>query len=1413
MAFLARHTVFAWTMVCIACSVCCGAPWWEESGTGGARQELDEVLGRGAAAAWDFPAPSKQCQYRIERDETLGRDVLVCDGPRSLVLKGLADYPAGVEVACRVRLTGTEKRKAASFILAFGKDPSRPDDRGILVVLRVTRGVEACNVDVVLPYARVRSRLNLKPYPIISPVWEETVRLPLERDMAVAQKAEDTWLSVRCRTTDDWVRIWVQDRLLLELTRDRFDSRLKEWHEKELAKTNAIENEQVRARSLKTLQERMTNDRRLPNTGLMELSLSPGARLAEACARAVPKAGGLYETVALGGYVRDRDLLDAAGTAVADGALPFGKVVTVEGIPFRFVDRGTGPDHLDVGRSLLRQANMTGYLQANKHRFSGAMEVDPARTQLRIPNGRYDTMYVIAAFDEGKGSVPVLSASFYRPNAGFAKVFSATAPSWRAKEAQAVPLPVKLENRRNAKLWLVKMPLSPADLASFSDMDVLEVELTKAVHQFRSYPDPISYGWHQGGPPSGVHVYAVTLKRPEVHMTLEPAVFGHVWQSGETPAYDVHTQNRTGKTKVVNLTLETESHDGAEKAIQTARMAMGPGRDSQKRLTFPVKKFGIHRLRVTMASGDKTWTEQRNFAYLAPDTRAVKWEEGKGPLFGFWSYRGGHYTAPARHHYELMAMAGARAVVHLSGVDEWTRENIIDKHGFRKGSNAWIVSPQRAWAGEEKIDPEKCEAFKKLTIEKIRKSQGEAPEIVSFFPEPHISRNLTAGNLPVYWGDPPYEYNEQEKHSLRVFFNTAKAAAEAVRATWPQTKILIPWGDPLFIPPLLRAGFPKDLIDGSGLDMIGFERLPEQQLHQQSTHRLYCLKEEYRKAGIENPMLFYIEGTFVPTEPGGCTWREQADYYHRWTLLSLAYGITRFYSGWFAFDCGNYYGAEHYGGCGIQRRIPYNDPKPAYAHYATMTRMLDRSAFEKWLPTGSLSTYCLKFRREKGGPVYVLWTLRGKRPVTLRLAAEGAVTVTDAMDNAAQVTSKDKTVTVMTGGSPVYVTGAGDIAAVTVGKPDHADAVEWSRGRNQDTWWSGPIERPAPVAKTLPLASLGDGAWSLHAERDELYETNNYDTKRFPGDMSAKVVTDPDRPGPALAVRLGEQEKERKVMPWYTVLKPKRPVKIPGKSKALGLWVKAGSDWGRVVYCLRDARGERWISTGTRDQWNCDDMHSWSYFCFDGWRYLRFEMPSHLPYDNFREFGTTWWGHAGGDGIVDLPLKLEKIIVERRTHVLYVNDIQPANPADVLLADLVAEYGTEFDATRAAVAQSRIRMRMPRGAGALPNPIAQMAAANELPATRLKGVRDPDWGYDGTRCHVDFDEVEGAVQYQVWVAAYKDGAGAQPMARMKAAGQLLQRLRPEVTLYLWVTYTDKDKKQSKPSNRLAIKLIDAFGQK
>ena len=101
---------------------------------------------------------------------------------------------------------------------------------------------------------------------------------------------------------------------------------------------------------------------------------------------------------------------------------PAGKVAPVNGIPFVFDgSNAEGNDHIDVGQSLFRQGNAFGYFPSFEYAYRGSAWRDPARIQLRLPNGQYDSLYVLAASDGERDSVPLVSAMFFRPHSGFAK--------------------------------------------------------------------------------------------------------------------------------------------------------------------------------------------------------------------------------------------------------------------------------------------------------------------------------------------------------------------------------------------------------------------------------------------------------------------------------------------------------------------------------------------------------------------------------------------------------------------------------------------------------------------------------------------------------------------------------------------------------------------------------------------------------------------------------------------------------------------------------------------------------------------------------------------------------------------------------------------------------------------------------
>jgi hypothetical protein len=1305
-------------------------------------------------------------QFSASKEKNLGTFLITSTDKAPLTLESPAPQEGAREVRALVRLRA-DASPTPNFSLMVGKRDAK--DLGLRMYLYAPKDGEAISCQAsyqgkMLHDAKtLPANLDWNPilhngltyypraYPLsdIRPGWPEDFRIRVEHDMTSLPGANDKWLGVRIELRPGQVRFWLDDRLVGHKT-----------------------------------------DPEIVINGLTQIQLGSGVQLAAYEVVPLQPTPG-FQTIHLEGYANGRSFL---ASTLKPGSLPVGKPALVGGVPFVFPTvTPEGKDHIDIGRSLYRHANMDGYFQSFGHRWAGSVRRDPARIQLRIPNGSYDTLYLVAAATGEANTIPLLSAMFYRPGAGFAESFETEVPLATADSKEVTPFPVTLANGKQVNLWLVKVALDPARLASFSDLDIFEVELTKKVYQHRSYPDPIIYGWHQGGLPSSVHVFAATLGEAPWKFDINPDKFGHVWTMPETPTYKLSVANRTGKAMQGKVTLQTRSYDGTETSTQTRAVRLEKTGSWEDTAAVPVQLHGYHDLTATVEIGNKKWTEKRSFVRLAPDTRAPRWTEGKGTLFGYWSYHGGHHTPRGERHVELMTLAGARA---SSGLPRHLVDHpMVKKHWTREQASAWTVRPQ-AWAMEEPYDPQKYASYQKEVVEALTKARNAVPEEhrpdhVYFFPEPHVSSRLTEGNLATYWGEPEPLLTEQEKKSLRMFLVTSKCAAEAVRKAFPELKILIPWGDPLFIPPLLRAGLPRELIDGSGLDIPGFERLPEMQLHQNSIHRLYQLRKEYAKAGILDPVLQYVEGIFVPTEPGAVSPREQMDIYNRWALVSMAYGVKRFYSGWFAFDCGNYYGSEHYGGCGIQRRIPYCDPKPAYAAYATMTDRLDQANFDGWLKTGSHTTFCLRFERPKG-KVHTLWTLRGKRPVTLTLAGEGDVHVTDTMNNTRILKSRDKEVTVSTDPSVIYVTATAEILAAAVGEPDHSDV--------------------APAANAKVVADLADGTWSYSDKTDKVYEEGTFSMARYLGKFSTSTAPDPSQ-GKVLVSKLEKQAKVHELMPWYNVLTPKKKVVLPGEPSHLGLWVKGASDWGRVIYVLRDAKGEKWTSIGTQDQYNCDDPHSWSAFNFDGWRYVRFEMPGHTGYDSYRKHGTTWWRGDNGDGIVDLPLMLENLIVEQRSHVLYVNDVQPVAADTVSFGKLHAEYASAADAAPLVVVQNKLRMPLPKGVPDLPNPIAALEKEASAEPTKIVKLEPPLEHNDGTTVHVHFQEMKDAKHF-VWVGVRPDGRGAINMTPLGLKdGSRVRGLRPGIPFYFWVTYLDAQGKQSRPSRPVEATLVDTFSQK
>jgi hypothetical protein len=263
--------------------------------------------------------------------------------------------------------------------------------------------------------------------------------------------------------------------------------------------------------------------------------------------------------------------------------------------------------------------------------------------------------------DDRKDGVPIVSAQFYRPDAGHPFNFTTTVPTATGNAGKAKVLPIKLANGGSGRLYHVTMPLDRDAFSWFTDLNRIGLEITKEVKYYRGYPDPLEYSWHGGGLPSSVQIYALTLERADVDIDIQPETFGHVWTAPAAPRYTIQLRNRTGAATRAELDISTSSHDG-KNATRQLRQAVLPADGAAVTVPIALKptRFGLHEMAVTLTTGAESATFRRNFVYFHTDTRdQTTWQEGRGSIFGFWPWGGGHVTPPSDKEIAVMAAAGA----------------------------------------------------------------------------------------------------------------------------------------------------------------------------------------------------------------------------------------------------------------------------------------------------------------------------------------------------------------------------------------------------------------------------------------------------------------------------------------------------------------------------------------------------------------------------------------------------------------------------------------------------------------------------------------------------------------------------------------------------------------------------------
>jgi len=1187
-------------------------------------------------------------------------------------------------------------------------------------------------------------------FPDVSPVWDADFRMEVEAANAEIPLLGDTWFEVRIVHDDAGVRIYTDGLLVAE--------------------------------------------RPGPASvqGATGLLLAGKTRVAALTVRRSPRRSTPFHPVALDRLCNATAVGDGSEAVVDPASLPPpGGTVAVGDVPFVFPSRREGADHVDIGASLFRYRRTIGGITARQTWPDPGM-IDGGRLSLNVPNRPYARLWVIGMSDGDDFSVPIVTVRFFRPFAGFCVDREATMPGLTVESDSAATacLPVTLDNGKTANLWLVPIDLDSVAIASsFREENVLSVELTKQVHDFRAFPDPMSYGRFQGGPPSGVHLFAMTFEEAPLHMVASGNRTGNAYLDPEKPVWQVNIENLRPGSVDAEVRLQVTDPYGQTSFATNRTVPVMSGAPVRVDVAIPSSVYGLHRVRTEVllaGPSPSSFVQEGTFIQLPDDTRRASVRDSR---WGLPNFAGGHLTNPDmdESHY-LHRAAGSRM----------TRGSASKYSGRRR----WEVFPRpmhlfrgpEKWAYEDPYDPEAYEAFGEQIGRHVADLLKQHPDLqyVTLFAETKISMLYAAKTLPQYLGEPEHVLDEQEEMEFRARWITAEAATKGIRKHAPTVKIVFGWCGSLFSVPFMERGYPKADMDGIGLDMPQFERMPEMPIRSVTPSRLWMLQEAMRRYGYEDVPLIHCESYFPTSHRLALGHRGAADNIVRTSVLSMALGTDRFLGCVSLYDCADYWGTQHYGSIGIVSRRPEYNPKHGFAAYATMTRMLDVVEFGGYVPTDSLSSYCVRF---KASPyVHCLWTIRGKRDATLKFAGAEDVTVIDESGNKTMHTLVDGMTMVGLSPTPIWIQSGQPIETAQVGVPAYTNA-------------------PGPHSRQLD--SL-EGPWTYSPEPYARYASNHWDIMRVPGTMVSESVDSAERQSKVWRITLQEPEKERKLAAWYGVFSPAKPIELPGKANGLGVWINGKSSWGRIIYELEDANGEIWQSVGTKDSWNCDDIHSWSSFNFDGWRYVEFPLPGNLPYDNYREKDNVWWNNSA-EGIVDLPVKLTKIIIEQRTHSIYVNECLTVPDRSVELHNLVAVYADEKSMTDAPVSLQRaVAGRLSfrdRAGAALANPIVALQQGGAAEPPVIAKVAPPAVQYDGTRVVVTIQPVEGAAEYRVYVAAYEDGRGSKVLASGTEPEILVKSLRPEVPLYLFVTTVDQDKKESKPSAARRVVLKDEFPMK
>ncbi|MFW6058786.1 MAG: hypothetical protein ACODAQ_01305 [Phycisphaeraceae bacterium] len=936
--------------------------------------------------------------------------------------------------------------------------------------------------------------------------------------------------------------------------------------------------------------------------------------------------------------------LDAVAHADSDAALD--ERIEVGGVPFELVDEGRR--HVDLREAEWPQweSDPSSYYEAydNAPAFRG----DPRRPVVSAPRADYVAAHVLAVAVDDENTWPGLTLRAGRLDQRGQvqeRFFSGNVPR-RGASAELPGIDTSA-----GRLFSVRIPMPRAFAQDIRD-ERIDVELTKQVRLARRRPDPARFRYRPLGLPSGAQVWAVTFEKSPLQMNVTSDAAGHAFEQPEKPTFSVELTNITDQAQPYTLRAEAK-HLHGDTFQQEASGTVAPSDSATVELTMPYDQLGYHSLSVKLLQDDDELLLDRrtSFAMLPRDER----EHFDEAPWGVWDFSGGHYT----------------------GRDPELLGPLYRKLGMRYG----MFKPYEArkkWNVRQGREPRVLGEDGAESYRKFRENNPDFSGAGLLMHEnsvsgPHVMRAPT-----MFTDRPPYEFSESEQERFDNLWEQVKQGAESVRSEFPDAHLRLGNGPLPTKEAFLRHEFPAELFDSIGNESGVFGRPPEAQPPDYVTMNagIWMDNQLVEHYGYDKPVTQCFETCYPSTNPGNLSLRTQADYYVRHAIHGLAWDIPLIRLG-LIMDVGNSYYYSNWGSSGFCFKMPEASVKPSFVSWATMTRVLDGATYEDALDFGTYSLYATRLSRADEKTVYVLWTPRGQRTVRFGVEAdiEGWVLV-DSQGNPSMPETEDGELAVTFEATPKYLVGEGKLSVASIGAPDHSDG--------------DPAEDAQQVAS---LDSLDD--WRVQEGRDTELETHNFLAPRRKGDFAFEAVDAFEGRENVIRVTPRPVDYGKATMPMYGSIEHEQGVELPGEPTEIGVWVNGNSSWGRVIFELTDAEGERWISIGanypggaspwmqdwmpeemidsaegesdlTMNDWNTNDVFGYSRFDFDGWRYVSMPLPGNYPGEQFHWPANSQW-KSTDDAVVQYPLTLKRIVVELPEKTLYLTEYEPAVRPEVYL--------------------------------------------------------------------------------------------------------------------------------------------------